>query len=106
MISLPYVIDSDLTSTFPTSKARPDMIAISEWLPSLAASLTFLALGLCKVYGWRKGGVGGGGKPAVCRLQGRCPGWSKEFSFGFMIFLLCIGLLNPGLFFFVLSKHG
>lgn len=32
------------------------MIAISEWLPPLAASLAFLALGLRKVYGWPTGG--------------------------------------------------
>jgi hypothetical protein len=86
------------------SESRPD--AIFEWLPPLAASLTFLALGLCKVYGWRKGVVGGGGKPAVCRLQGRCSSWSKEFNFGFMVLMLCIGLLNLGLFFFLPSKHG
>ncbi|RLS79087.1 MAG: hypothetical protein DWI00_02740 [Planctomycetota bacterium] len=82
------------------------MIAISEWLPPLAASRTFFIPGLCKVYGWRKGVVGGGGKPAVCRLQGRCPSWSKEFNFGFMVLMLCIGLRNFGLFFSVLSKHG
>lgn len=33
------------------------MIAISEWLPPLAASLAFLALGLRKVYGWPTGGI-------------------------------------------------
>lgn len=81
------------------------MIAFSDWFPPLAASLTFLVLGACKVYGWRKGVVGGGGKPALCRLQGRCPSWSNEVNFGVMILILCVGLLNLVLFFSVLSKH-
>jgi hypothetical protein len=49
------------------------MITLSDWVPSAVVGVTFLSLGLIKVYGWRKGIVGGGGKPAACRLMGRCP---------------------------------
>ena len=83
------------------------MIAVSDWLPPLAAAITFTALGLCKVYGWSQGIVGGGGKPMLCRLKGRCPSWSKEFNFAFMMLLLGIGILNCGLFVSVLVRpHG
>jgi hypothetical protein len=54
----------------------------------------FTVLGLCKVYGWSKGVIGGGGKPAVCRLQGRCPSWSKEFNLAFMFLVLALGIFN------------
>ena len=80
------------------------MSAISDWLPPLLAALTFTSLGLCKVYGWRKGVIGGGGKPVLCRLNGRCPTWSNEFNMAFLVLLLSVGLLNSGLFVLVLLR--
>ena len=80
------------------------MSAISDWLPPLLAALTFTSLGLCKVYGWRKGVIGGGGKPVLCRLNGRCPSWSNEFNMAFLVLLLSVGLLNSGLFVLVLLR--
>jgi hypothetical protein len=72
------------------------MVALSDWLPPLAASLTFTALGICKIYGLRKGIVGGGGRPWSCRLQGRCPSWSNEVNILFIITLLSVGMVNFG----------
>ena len=80
------------------------MSAISDWLPPLLAALTFTSLGLCKVYGWRRGVIGGGGKPVLCRLNGRCPSWSNEFNMSFLVLLLSVGLLNSGLFVLVLLR--
>ena len=80
------------------------MSAISDWLPPLLAALTFTSLGLCKVYGWRKGVIGGGGKPVLCRLNGRCPTWSNEFNMAFLVLLLSVGLLNSCLFVLVLLR--
>lgn len=74
------------------------MNTFSDWFPPLAAGITFLTLGLCKVYGWRKGIVGGGGKSAACRLSGRCPSWSTPFNMAFIVILLTVGAVNLGLF--------
>lgn len=79
-------------------------LPMSDWLPPLLAAMTFTSLGLCKVYGWIHGVIGGGGKPALCRLQGRCPSWSKSFNIVFMIMLLCIGALNFALLTSILVK--
>lgn len=69
---------------------------VFNWLPNAFVGVVFTTLGLLKVYGWRKGIVGGGGKPASCRLLGRCPSWSKQFNFIFTTFLLGIGVVNLG----------
>jgi hypothetical protein len=81
------------------------MITPSDWFPPLAAGVTFSALGVCKIYGWRRGIVGGGGRPLRCRLGGRCPSWSKEFNMAFMVLLLALGVLNLGLFAVVMARR-
>ena len=81
------------------------MIAPSDWIPPLAAGVTFSTLGLCKIYGWRKGIVGGGGKPLRCRLGGRCPSWSREFNLGFIVLLLVSGVVNLGFFVAAMIKR-
>ncbi len=47
------------------------MITLADWLPLTAVGATFTTFGFLKVYGWKRGIVGGGGKPASCRLLGR-----------------------------------
>lgn len=66
-----------------TSDYGTTWTAISDWLPPLLATITFLAHGLCKVYGWSNGVIGGGGKLRRCRLRGQCPRWSNQFNFAF-----------------------
>jgi hypothetical protein len=68
--------------------------------------IMFTTLGLLKVYGWKKGFVGGGGKPVSCRLLGRCPSWSKQINFSMIVLFLGIGLWNLGLLVWALSAPG
>jgi hypothetical protein len=81
------------------------MMALSDWLPPLAGAIVFTALGICKIYGWRNGVIGGGGKPWSCRLKGRCPSWSHKANLSFIVLLVCIALLNWSLFAFVLLRQ-
>lgn len=81
------------------------MITPADWIPPLAAGVTFSTLGLCKIYGWRKGIVGGGGRPLHCRLGGRCPSWSRELNFAFIVLLLAVGVVNLGLFWAVMARR-
>ena len=80
------------------------MIEFSDWFPNALAGVTFVSLGLIKIYGWRKGIIGGGGKPVSCRLMGRCPSWSKPVNIGVIILFLVIGIVNLGILVFALSK--
>jgi hypothetical protein len=73
------------------------MIDFFDWFPPAAVGVTFTTLGVLKVWGWRRGIVGGEGKPAACRLLGRCPGWSRQLNILFIIVLFCIGLFSLGL---------
>jgi hypothetical protein len=68
------------------------MIALADWLPLAAVGVIFTTVGLLKVYGFRKGIVGGGGKPASCRLLGSCPSWSRQINILMVVLLLGIGL--------------
>jgi len=80
------------------------MIPFSDWFPNALAGVTFMSLGLLKLYGWRKGIIGGGGKSASCRLLGRCPSWSKQVNIGVMILFLAIGAVNLGVLVLALLK--
>jgi hypothetical protein len=46
------------------------MIALSEWLPLLTVGLMFTLLGGIKLWGLKKGVVGGSEKPLTQRLCG------------------------------------
>jgi hypothetical protein len=46
------------------------MLAFSDWLPQATVGLTFTILGSLKLWGLRRGIVGGAGKPVVQRLCG------------------------------------
>jgi len=81
------------------------VIMIVDWLAPAIAGVTFTTLGLFKVYGWRKGIVGGGGKPAACRLLGRCPSWSKLLNVVVIALFLGIGIVNIGICLTVLLKQ-
>jgi hypothetical protein len=81
------------------------MNTLADWLPLAAVGVTFTTFGFLKVYGWKKGIVGGGGKPASCRLLGRCPSWSKQFNIAFIVLLFAIGLGNLGFLVAVLLKQ-
>ena len=72
------------------------MIAFSDWFPNAVVGVTFVSLGLLKIYGWKQGIVGGGGKPVSCRLLGRCPSWSKPVNIGVIILFLAVGFVNLG----------
>jgi hypothetical protein len=81
------------------------MIALSDWLPPALVGVTFTTLGLLKIYGFKKGIVGGGGKPAKCRLLGRCPSWSKQINNFVVVLFLAIGLVNLGILVKLLLKR-
>ena len=81
------------------------MIPLADWLPPAGVGVTFTALGCVKVYGWKKGIIGGGGKPAACRLYGRCPSWSKQINIAFIVLMFAIGLGNLALLVSVLLKQ-
>jgi hypothetical protein len=72
------------------------MTPLPDWVPPAVVGATFTTLGLLKVYGIRKGIVGGGGKPYICRLRGSCPNWSKRVNIIFAAVLLAIGLFGLG----------
>jgi hypothetical protein len=80
------------------------MIAIPDWFPPAVVGGTFTTLGLLKVYGIRKGIVGGGGKPASCRLLGSCPSWGKRLNILFALVPLSIGFSCLGILLTILSK--
>ena len=70
------------------------MNSLADWLPLATVGVTFTTLGLLKVYGFRKGIIGGGGKPASCRLLGRCPSWSRQINILVIALFLAIGIVN------------
>jgi hypothetical protein len=78
---------------------------VFDWLAPAIAGVTFTTLGLLKVFGWTRGIVGGGGKPASCRLFGRCPTWSKQFNIVVIALFLGIGILNLGICLAALLKQ-
>jgi hypothetical protein len=80
------------------------MIALSDWLPLAAVGVTFTTVGLLKVYGFRKGIVGGGGRPASCRLLGSCPSWSRQLNVIMVVLFLGIGLSCLGVLLTLLLK--
>ncbi len=73
------------------------MMAFSDWGPLLICGTAFTTLGLLKVYGLTKGIVGGGGKPAKCRLLGTCPSWSKQLNYAVIAMFLGIGITYLGI---------
>lgn len=72
----------------------PLMAMVSDWLPPAIVGVTFLTVALLKVYGFRKGVVGGGDEPAMCRLLGRCPSWSLRANHAMVILFFAIGVGN------------
>ena len=80
------------------------MIALSDWLPLAAVGVTFTTVGLLKVYGFKKGIVGGGGRPASCRLLGSCPSWSRRLNVIMVVLFLGIGLSCLGVLLALLLK--
>jgi hypothetical protein len=46
------------------------MITFADWFPLAAVGLTFTILGSLKLWGLRRGIVGGGSKPIIQRLCG------------------------------------
>jgi hypothetical protein len=80
------------------------MIALPDWFPPAVVGVTFTTVGLLKVYGFRKGIVGGGGKPVSCRLLGRCPSWSRQLNILFIVVFLGIGVVNLGVLLTLLLK--
>jgi hypothetical protein len=73
------------------------MIAPSNWIPLSVVGVTFTAVGLLKVYGLRKGIVGGGSRPLSCRLLGSCPSWSKHLNVLMTAVFLIIGFTCLGI---------
>ena len=65
---------------------------LAAWLPAALVGASFTSLGLIKVYGFTRGSVGGGCKPASQRLCGSCPSWSRTVNMGWVVLLFVIGL--------------
>ena len=63
-----------------------------DWFPLLMVGATFTTLGLSKVYGFRRGIVGGGGRPWKTRVLGSCPTWSRHLNVVMTGVFLLIGL--------------
>jgi hypothetical protein len=80
------------------------MMRLSDWLPLAAVGVTFTTVGLLKVYGFRKGIIGGRGRPASCRLLGACPSWSRQLNVMMVVLFLGIGLSCLGLLLTLLLK--
>ena len=68
------------------------MMPLSVWVAPAAEGLLFTTLGLTKIYGFRKGIVGGPGKSASCRLLGYCPSWGRPLNWTLALFCLAVGL--------------
>jgi hypothetical protein len=69
-------------------------MAIEDWLPPLAAGVTFTSLGFAKVYGLFRGVQGGGCKLVMVRACGTCPSWSRSTNFALIVLLVVVGLGN------------
>jgi hypothetical protein len=80
------------------------MIALSGWLPLGAVSVSFTTVGILKVYGFRKGTVGGAGRPASCRLLGSCPSLSRHLNIILVALFLGVGLACLGILLMPLLK--
>ncbi len=72
------------------------MLALEEWLPLITVGGTFTTLGLLKVYGLKRGVVGGGGKPFKARLLGSCPTWSRHLNIFTIVLFLLLGFCFLG----------
>jgi len=80
-------------------------MAIEDWLPPLAAGVTFTGLGLAKVYGLVYRIKGGGCKPAKDRACGTCPSWSRSANLAFIVLLLGVGLGNLAMFYLAVTRR-
>lgn len=78
------------------------MTALQDWLPTLVIGVFFTGFGLLKVYGFRRGIVGGGCKPLGTRLCGSCPTWSRSANIAVAMLFCVIGLANLGYLVWVL----
>lgn len=63
-------------------------------MPNALVGITFTSLGCLKIYGRRRGIMGGGGKPWRQRCLGSGPTWSREMNLGVIALFLPIGLLE------------
>ena len=70
------------------------MAALADWLPPACVGIAFTTIGALKIYGFSRGIVGGGCKPAAQRLCGSCPSWSRGLNIIVTCFFLAIGLGN------------
>jgi hypothetical protein len=73
-------------------------------LPLATVGGAFAALGILKLYGLKKGIVGGGGKSLACRIIGSCPSWSRSLNFVITGMFLVIGVVNLGILVVLLLK--
>jgi phosphohistidine phosphatase SixA len=56
--------------------------------------ISFTALAAVKIYGMRRGIVGGGGKPFMQRACGSCPSWGRAANRALVWLFLAVGLGN------------
>jgi hypothetical protein len=70
------------------------MPPLADWLPPSAVGVTFTLLGALKIYGYTRGIIGGGGKPAAQRICGSCPSWSRPLNIAVTCLFLAIGIGN------------
>lgn len=73
------------------------MIAFTDWFPLALPGSMLTLIGVLKLWGLRRGIVGGADKPLVQRLCGTCPTWeSRSLRLGFPLLFLAIGLGELG----------
>lgn len=65
-----------------------------QWTPNALVAITFTTLGCLKIYGRRRGIMGGGDKPWTQRCLGSCPTWSRQANIAVILFFLGIGLVE------------
>ena len=97
LLLLPLIILVIPASWRPHFRVPHHIDTVLDWLVPAMLGVVFTSFGLLKVYGWKKGIVGGGDKPASCRLLGRCPTWSKQLNIVFIAVFLGIGVVMLGI---------
>ena len=69
------------------------MKSFTEWSAPAIVGIAFTLFGALKLYGMRRGIVGGGSKPLAQRICGSCPNWSRTTNKAVTILFLAIGLV-------------
>jgi hypothetical protein len=79
-------------------------VPLQDWLPSASMGVFFTTFGMLKIWGLRRGIIGGCGKSAMTRACGSCPSWSLPVNIALTLLFLAIGIFNLALLALLLLK--